>query len=467
MAALPANRRGLILVALSGGPDSVALFHALRRLKADYPELGYRIAAAHLNHRMRGAESDRDECFVRGLCAAADVPLVVERATDLSGARSNLEERAREVRYEFLNRTGDRLGAALIATAHHADDQAETVMLRLLRGSGAAGLGAMAEIGPGRLIRPLLNVQKSAIIAYLSIIEADSVTDSTNLENALLRNRVRTKLIPMLERDYAPGFSRRLGELAAEMRELNDFLTVQARRELAARLGVGNRLSLAGFSELHPALAATTVREFLHLGLGSTRHIRRVHIDALRSVCTAPEESGTTVIELPGGWAFRREYGFATVQRGRAELRAPYAVELPMEGETVVEPADFAFSSRVIELGDQEFPAPPWKPVSAMEAYFDAEAVGGLVVRSFAPGDRIRVFGTGGQRKVHDVFIDCKLPVALRPYWPLVVSNGEIAWIPCFARGAMAIVTPTTRKVLYLRAKVPCPRAASLSLPGN
>ncbi|HXZ88218.1 MAG TPA: tRNA lysidine(34) synthetase TilS [Candidatus Binataceae bacterium] len=467
LTAVPTDRRGLILVALSGGPDSVALLHALLRISVDHPELGYRVAAAHLNHRLRGTESDRDECFVRSLCASAGVPLVVEQASDLNRARSNLEERARELRYDFLNRTADRLGAVLIATAHHADDQAETVMLRLLRGSGAAGLAAMAEIGPDRLIRPLLKVQKPAIITYNSISKAQFITDSSNLVDNFLRNRVRSELLPMLERDYAPGLGRRLGELAGEMRELKDFLTAQARHELTTRVGGDNRLNLAGFWELYPALAAAVLREFLHINLGSLRHIRRVQIEALRRICMTPVESGTRVVALPGGWTFRREYGFATLQGTCGESHAPFAAELAMEGRTVVQAAGFAFFSSVIEAGQPAFPAPPWKPASAMEAYFDAEVVSNLVVRSFATGDRIRVFGRGGRRKVHDVFIDNKLPVTLRSRWPLVVSDGKVAWIPRFARSAMAIVTPSTRKVLHLRAIVPVADAASLSLPAN
>lgn len=467
LTAVPATHRGLILVALSGGPDSVALLHALRRISADRPELGYRVAAAHLNHHLRGIESDRDEYFVRSLCAATEVPLVVEHANDLNRVRSNLEERARELRYEFLNRVANAVGAALIATAHHADDQAETVMLRLLRGSGAAGLAAMAEIGPGRLIRPLLKVQKTAIIAYNSISKADFVTDSSNLVDNFLRNRIRSELLPMLERDYAPGLGRRLGELAAEMRDLNDFVTAEARRELTTRVAGDNRLSLVGLSDLHPALAAAVLREFLQINLGSLRHIRRVQIEALLRICMTPTESGTRLVALPGGWTFRREYGFATLKSGRDESGAPFAVELAMEGRTVVETAGFVFLSGVIESRQPPFSPLPSKPASAMEAYFDAETVGNLIARSFAPGDRIRVFGTGGRRKVHDVLIDNKLPVRLRSRWPLVVSSGEVAWIPGLARSSMAIVTPKTRKVLCLRAMIPCADGTSLSLPGN
>src|SRR5882672_5195658 len=137
-----------ILIALSGGADSVAMLHALHRLG------GYDLTAAHLNHRLRGAESDRDEHFVRELCECLHLESIVERTECLLGS-SNLEERARDLRHEFLNRVSDRIDARRIALAHHADDQAETVMMRLLRGSGATGLAAMTSAGPGRIVRPL------------------------------------------------------------------------------------------------------------------------------------------------------------------------------------------------------------------------------------------------------------------------------------------------------------------------
>src|SRR6266446_2367323 len=196
-----------ILIALSGGPDSVALLHVLRELA---PRFGLRLAAAHLNHRLRGAESDRDETFVRDLCSTLGVELAVEQSSGLDLAAPNLEERAREARYAFLAGAGAQLGASHIATAHHADDQAETVMLRLLRGAGAAGLGAMAEtmtLAPTgvTILRPMLRVGRHEILRYLDSIGARFVSDSSNAHQGFLRNRVRMDLLPKLERDYAPG----------------------------------------------------------------------------------------------------------------------------------------------------------------------------------------------------------------------------------------------------------------------
>ncbi|MGA8059658.1 MAG: tRNA lysidine(34) synthetase TilS, partial [Candidatus Binataceae bacterium] len=227
-----------ILLALSGGPDSVALLYVLRELA---PRFGYRLAAAHLNHRLRGAESDRDEAFVRDLCSTLGVELVVEQSSGLDPAASNLEERSRELRYAFLAAAAAQLGASRIATAHHADDQAETVMLRLLRGAGAAGLGAMPEtmtLAPTgvTILRPMLRAGRREILRYLDSIGARFVSDSSNAHQGFLRNRVRIDLLPELERDYAPGFRRRLAALATEMRELDDYVARAARTELDSRL---------------------------------------------------------------------------------------------------------------------------------------------------------------------------------------------------------------------------------------
>jgi tRNA(Ile)-lysidine synthase len=461
---LPFGTRGPLLVALSGGPDSVALLHILLRLRTADPDLGYDMVAAHLNHGLRGAESDRDESFVRALCGKMGVPIVVERVGDMKIRRANAEERARELRYAFLNRTADRLGAEVIATAHHADDQAETVLLRLLRGSGMAGLSAMAAVGPGRLFRPLLATTRKEVLAYLRAIDADYVTDSSNSSMTFLRNRMRRELIPMLEGDYAPRLSRRLVELAGEMGELNEFVTAQARAELATRMANKNRISLDGFSSLHPALAAVLLREFLRDTIGTLRHLGRGNVEAMRRLCTCPDAGSETVV-LPQGWIFRREYGYARLIRRTAKIDSPFAIALKSEGTTLVEPAQFTLLSRAIELGDGN-DRPSWKTADALEAYFDADQIGNMVARSFEKGDRIRVFGSGGRRKVQDVFVDKKLPFECRARWPIVVWGEEIVWIPNLVRSSIATVTSKTQKVLYLRA-APCANRTSLTLLAN
>lgn len=443
LARVPVRRDELILLGLSGGADSVALTHALRTVA--HP-LGFRIAAAHLNHRLRGTESDRDERFVREMCRRLELELVVERADGLCPDTPNLEERARELRHSFLNRTADRLGASHIALAHHADDQAETVLLRLLRGAGMAGLGAMAEAGPGRLIRPLLAVSRAALLAYLDTIGARFVTDSTNLSTTPQRNRIRNELLPMLEREYAPGLRDRLAELSSELRSARHFLTSLARDELKARLEISGALNVEGFENLHPALASMLTREFVRDRIGNLRRIERAHVEAMCRLCVAGPPN--SAFKLPGGWQMRREYQRVFVEHPRPRAPSTFAVELARDGETLVADACFAFRASTFE-------ARPGiaMPACLSEALFDAERIDRLVVRNFVRGDRIRPLGMEGERKLTDVFIDKKLPRERRANWPLVVSGDEIIWIPALVRSGAALVTPATRTILRVKAK--------------
>jgi tRNA(Ile)-lysidine synthase len=452
----------LILVALSGGPDSVALLHALRELE---PGFGYRLAAAHLNHRLRGAESDRDEAFVRQLCSTLRVELLVEQANNLDpaldAAAPNLEERAREARYAFLLHAAKRLGSSRIATAHHADDQAETVMLRLLRGAGAAGLGAMAESGTlaphaVTILRPMLQAWRHEILSYLDSIGARFVSDSSNGRINFLRNRIRIELLPRLERDFGPGLRRRLAALAGEMRELDDFVGLAARTELGHRIHKGT-LDIVGFAGLHPALATALLREFVASRIGGLRRLTRRHIDGLRRLCLG--ESPSAALDLPGGWRAERRYAALALDRrselnrhpesnGPAERAAGgFAVALAREGITKVPQARFVFHSSLMSADAAPMPA------GLYEACLDADrAAAGLVVRNFAPGDRIAPLGMGGTRKLQDIFVDRKLGRARRPTFPVVTLEGQVAWLPGMARGQVALISSQTIRVLRLRA---------------
>ena len=459
---------GSILLALSGGPDSVALLHVLRELA---PRLGFRLAAAHLNHRLRGAESDRDEAFVRDLCSTVGVELVVEQSSDLDPAAPNLEERAREARYAFLASAAAQHGASHIAIAHHADDQAETVMLRLLRGAGAAGLGAMAEtmtLAPTglTLLRPMLRVGRREILRYMDSIGARFVSDSSNAHQGFLRNRVRVELLPELERHYAPGLRRRLAALATEMRELDDFIARAGRMELDSRLreavsgGPLDILDLNGFAGLHPALAAALLREFLAARIGSLRRLMRRHIDDLRRLCVG--ESPSAALDLPGGWCAERCYATLAIERHpkaaddrRLGAAADgFAVPLRREGITKVPQAGYVFRSDVMPAD-----AAPM-PLGLDEACFDADfTAAGLVVRNFAPGDRVSPLGMEGSRKLHDIFVDRKLARPRRRTFPVVTLEGQIAWLPGMVRGRVALVTQETVRVLRLQAFEPVVRA--------
>ncbi len=442
LARIGVRRDALVIVALSGGADSVALVRAMLALRETF---GYRLVAAHLNHRIRGAESGRDEAFVRALGARLGIEVEVERAEGLTAGTPNLEERAREYRYGFFERLAERRHADYVALAHQADDQAETVMLRLLRGAGASGLSAMGERGPGRIIRPMLTVTRAEVLEYRGAIDESFVSDSTNVSREILRNRVRMELLPMLEREYAPGLGGRLCELADEMREVDDFLRIVAGEEMARRMGADGALALSGFARLHPALQRVLVRLFIESRIGSLRRISRAHVEAIRRLCS--EGPSNASLDLPHGTRAVRVYDRLSLGPARVSPSPRFSVPIAPSGTTVVCEAGFAFEAETLAAKQASLPANKW------QALFDArEVTQGFVVRNFRHGDRINPLGMKGHRKVKDVFIDARIPRAGRTTFPLVESGGELVWIPGLVRAGKAAVGEGTETVLRLTA---------------
>jgi tRNA(Ile)-lysidine synthase len=439
-----------IVIGLSGGGDSVALTSALLGLRK---RMGLKLAAAHLNHRLRGDESDRDEEFVRAMCARLGLELQVERAEGLGTiSAANLEERARDARREFLRRAADRVGADFIALGHHRDDQAETVLMRLMRGAGAAGMAAMAERGPERLIRPMLLISRAEIREYLSDCAIPFVEDSSNSSRDFLRNRIRGELLPMLERDYAPGLGARLVEVADEMRSLDALVSAMGARELdAMRIG-GGVLDVSGFGAVDRAVQAATIRLFVAERMGSLRKISRAHVEAMRELIVAGGPSDS--VDLPDGWHAERKYNYFRLAHERERLAATdaaaagFSVAIAADGITMVEASGFKFEASTLAATGASMPD------NLSVATFDAAKIAetGLIARSFMNGDRMRPVGMRGTRKVQDIFVDRKLPRARRERFPVVTVGDTIAWLPGLARAQCALVGNSTETVLRVEA---------------
>ncbi|HXW84919.1 MAG TPA: tRNA lysidine(34) synthetase TilS, partial [Candidatus Binataceae bacterium] len=356
------------------------------------------------------------------------------------------EERAREARHAFLNRIADQIGATHIALAHHADDQAETVLMRLLRGAGLAGLGAMSERGPGRVVRPLLSLRRRDILAYLGELGAEFMEDSSNASRAPLRNRIRHDLLPLLEREYAPGVSPRLAGLASELRRVNDFVAREARRELGRVRLADGALNLERLGALDPALRGPVLRAALVEDAGSLRRFGRVHVDALLRLCLECPPSGELI--LPGGVHARRDYDRLQIMR-TAQKPASFATAIKFDGVTVIPGAGLEFHARVLA------PDSTLLPHDLNAAMFDLGALRGLtlVARSFARGDRIQPLGLGGMRKLSDVFIDRKVSRGRRGSWPVVVAGGDVLWLPGLVRSGHALITGHTERALRIEAR--------------
>lgn len=402
-----------VLCAVSGGADSVCLLHSLWGMRE---QLGISVAAAHYNHQLRGAESDRDENFVRALCAQlGELPLVVERG-DVAGQAQRsgrgIEETARELRYDFLHRAAAQMGATVIATAHNADDNAETVLLHLIRGSGLRGLTGIPVVR-GNIVRPLLTTSRDKIEAYNKAYQLSWVTDSSNRDERFTRNRVRRQVLPLLDEMY-PGVRERLTRTAALLREDEDFLMEQA-GALAEQAEGGHleqRIPAALLREHHRAVSVRVIRILLGRLRQGNDDCSAVHLDGVLELCgnTCPSAR----LSLPGGLTAGREYDMLVLST--REQPAPLSrTVLNMPG--VTRTADWKLECRQVEYqGERQQP---------FRFYLSCVA-GEITLRARQTGDRLERPGRPGKR-VKKLLIEEKIPLSVRDTLPVLEIRGRLA----------------------------------------
>lgn len=459
-----------LLAAVSGGPDSVALLHLLYELRE---ELGLDLEVAHLQHGIRGQETRDDARFVAALAHRLGLPCHV-RELDLRQAKSaagkgNLEEMGRLQRYRFFADLARLREIGVIATGHTLDDQAETLLMRVLRGAGRTGLSAMAEIrslerapaypaieaatSPPLLIRPLLGVSRQELLDFLSSRSFGFCIDSSNSDVSFLRNWLRLRLMPQLEEKFGVRLARRLCQQAAVLRDEESFLTQESRSRLDRIRGDGG-LDRAALLDAGRALQRRIIRLWIEEKRGHLRGIDSDHIEAALSLVADGPVQGR--LALPAGWELVRDYDFVRLEKGsrRIEKRC---FSYPLQAGAHLEIIDAGMKITSDWLHDR----PIRLPQSLMEAVFDADLLSeNLIVRNFRSGDRIRPFGMTGHKKVKDLFIDRKLPLRLRAVLPMLVMGSEILWIPGHARSDFATIGERTRRALYLRASAASDRTS-------
>src|SRR5262249_50072210 len=313
-----------VVAAVSGGAGSAAMLDSLARLRLHGQAFPRSILVAHLNHQLRGEESDRDEAFVKQLAAEYGLPVFISSiavADYAQQTKRNLEATARQLRYDFLQRVAEDSGACFVLTAHTRDDQAETVLMRLLRGSGAEGLRGVHPIRPlgphVKLVRPLLEVSRAEVVDHCTQYGIKFRTDSSNLSDDLTRNRIRQELLPLL-RTFNPRSEEALVRAAAIVAEDEDHLNQMSEAVLASSINNLNEHESAGLSIVHlPATHNAIRRRVLRLWLrnvrGSLRRIDSKHLAAIERLILT-RQSGHS-IELPDHWVVRREFDVLTLSQ--------------------------------------------------------------------------------------------------------------------------------------------------------
>ncbi|MEP6917788.1 MAG: tRNA lysidine(34) synthetase TilS [Acidobacteriota bacterium] len=452
---------GGVIVALSGGPDSVALVHLLLELQGRR-ELSV-AGLAHLNHRLRGADADADEAFCRAMAASLGLPIEVERADVGAVAREqgrSVEDAARVVRYAFLEAARARLAADVVATGHSLDDQAETFLLRLIRGSGPRGLAGIRPRA-GSVVRPLLEITRADLREYATERGFASREDASNTELSIPRNRVRHELIPYLEREFSPGIAAALAREAAIARDDEEFL-----EQRAIDLAGSNVLTIinvdgavppvvevdaVALTSLHPALAARVARHALSL-LAEGRHIGFDHVERLLHFARGDDPA----LSLPGQQAVRRG---DTLVLGPAPSRArhkaqanSFRIPLSIPGEVRLDAQGWAISAE--RAASLDWPGGPGAGRAPSVAVAAAPLGLPLAIRSRRAGDRFRPLGMGHGKKLQDFMVDRKIPLDRRDSLPLVVdSHDRIVWVVGESVAEDFRVTEPAREVILLKAR--------------
>lgn len=451
-----------ILVAVSGGADSVALLHILLTL----PETRTcRIGVAHLNHQLRGEASDADAFFVQSLCDKLGLPLFaasIDCRNHGFGNGVSLEDAARRIRYAFLNRTAEANGYDRIALGHQADDNAEQVLLALLRGSGIHGAAGIPPIRDGMIVRPLIRVQRSELLDFLRSNEISWVEDETNRAIVCRRNALRIDILPLLKRTFSnavPALLSRFAEIALDENEWIETLLEPEYATIIRRTAPEEiRISAGALLACHPALQ----RRILLKALAALMHHRQglnfTHVEAIRTLLKRQEPGN---IHLPG------HVSVHAIQDDIVLKRFP-----PCRGRCSPPPCHVGYrhlleepnvngvsSVRLSEVGI-ELRAHLVDPAEGFnwirrnhphEVFFDARGLRfPLIVRSPLPGDRIRPFGMTGSRKIGKCLIDAKVARDRRALWPIVEADGDILWLCGLRRSALYPVLQERHPVLCL-----------------
>ncbi len=439
--------REKLALALSGGPDSTYLFYISGGPEKRKPERGREIVVLHFNHRSRGAESDADEEFVKKIARDDGAKIIIGRLgsdmKSISPDRPGFESRSRRHRYDFFRQACREQKIRRLLLAHTADDQVETVLMRILEGVGISGLKGIPRCTDDGVERPLLDTWREDILDYLRRRKIPYRTDKSNFDIRFERSWVRHVLIPLLEKRYGKAVKKRIFALGERFREIDEFLDATVRRWMKRSVKPGSdaagstfRLPRAPYAKLPSVVRKKIVQILCFEGMKVAPNERL--LEAMDAVIVSGKPSAR--LNIGKGASLCCRYGeavFRSLEAGEASGAQRAASGKLVVRELEKPPAP----DRLRRLAEGE-----------REAAFDADAISGpFSVRPLRAGDRIRPFGAAGEKKVKEILIDRKIPRDERWGRPVVCdASGEIVWIPGVVRSAVAPVARDTRRAVVL-----------------
>jgi tRNA(Ile)-lysidine synthase len=474
-----------VVVGVSGGADSVCLLHVLAKWRK---RLGTKLHIAHLNHQLRGAESEADAEYVSNLAGSLDIPITIDRQ-DVAAYRAKrncpIEEAARELRYAFLARVARELGANRIAIGHTRDDQVETILMHILRGTGTTGLCGLASCSPIAydsqvmslstsslplpakrsnflVVRPLLDITREETTNYCREHQLAPRIDSSNLSLSFFRNRLRLQLLPVL-RQYNPSIDQALLRLADIAKEDNAFIEQQAFElwgEVARQENNAIYMDRKQLASLPIALQRQLLRAAVTRLAGDARDIEANHIEAARSLLDKPASKR---ISLPHGFICQGGYDEIVIASAAKQSQFPPCPFPPLSGQFPLKvPGKTVFpgwkvtasivQEQSISLSVQGAPSMGEEICqSNLVADFDLHKTGTeLFARQRQPGDRFQPLGMSMPKKLHEFMVDAKIPRSWRSHIPIVCSPQQIIWVAGWRTDDRVKTTEASKEILRL-----------------
>ena len=418
------NRGERIIVAVSGGADSVCLLKILYALKK---YLNIRLTVAHFNHGLRPKEDEKETEFVAKLAKRLNLALICDTSNNITKVPgSSIEEKAREMRYRFFQKAINENHAQKLALGHTMNDQAETVLMHFLRGTGLTGLSGIPPIRQNCFIRPLIDITRDEIHTYLKQHDESFIIDSSNLETRYLRNKIRLELLPLLL-EYQPKLVEHLGELAFLCRQETQFIDEEATKLLDMITFDSSKhsltLSLTTFNTLSCSLQYHIIRQAIKKIKGNLRKIDRGHIKSI--IDCANKDKPQIKVNLPENITVKKIYNRLRFSLGDMIETRNFSYSINNMGRLQIQEINKTISFTEISKNDFMLSAH-----STEEAFLDLDKLKWpLKARNFRTGDKFIPLGVNGFKKVKDIFIDNKIPSEERKKIPILVSRGDIVWV--------------------------------------
>ncbi len=436
-----------VIVAVSGGPDSICLLYILNDLKA---ELGIILLGAHVNHCLRGDESDKDEEYAKKTCEILGIDFYskkvdIHKISEEKGM--SCEMAGREVRYEFFDDLKTKLKADKIALAHNANDQAETILMRIMRGTGIDGMVGIRPVRDGMYVRPILHLSRKEIEEYCQVNNINPRIDKSNLENIYGRNKVRLDLIPYIEKNFNKDIIKTLNRLSDIVKKDNDYLETVANEEYKKYCDIGERrvtLDKKAFLE-HEAIISRIIRYALLEVNNNLYNFEKVHVYSIIEL--QKHETGKTVM-LPQNIVVENCYGSIHIYINvKATEVNDNEYFLNINENNVIYPLN-----KIVKLKIE--PKGKFVEVKGNDCikYFDYDkTLEPITIRHRKEGDRFTPLGMKGSKKLKDLFMDLKIPKSKRNEIPLICFGDDIGWVVGYRVSEKFKVSKDTQNILQIR----------------